>query len=263
MNSSGDAAEQIVRLSLEGVEVAAKITGSAAKNIAVLIYTLLKNKDKNKIKGRQRLEGMLRSGKELRVFPVSEDNLKMFAEEAKRYGIVYCALRNKGKSIDGMVDIMVRVEDAFKINRIADRFKMATVDVATIKSEIIKSKEAKVGELPVPEKGIPDLGDDKLLDDLMGKAQQKESNVPLNPEAAKTAKSRPSEPISEKPSKSAEGTTNSAKNERPSVREELRTIKAERQQTADKQKREDKSKSQKSAPAKKPPTPKKKKTKER
>lgn len=31
MNPSGDAAEQVVRLSLEGVEVAAKITGSAAK----------------------------------------------------------------------------------------------------------------------------------------------------------------------------------------------------------------------------------------
>ncbi len=31
MNNSGDAAEQIVRMSLEGVEIAAKITGTAAK----------------------------------------------------------------------------------------------------------------------------------------------------------------------------------------------------------------------------------------
>ena len=34
MNNSGDAAEQVVRLSLEGTEVALKLTGSAAKNIA-------------------------------------------------------------------------------------------------------------------------------------------------------------------------------------------------------------------------------------
>ena len=34
MNNSGDAAEQIVRFGFEGAEVALKITGAAAKNIA-------------------------------------------------------------------------------------------------------------------------------------------------------------------------------------------------------------------------------------
>ena len=33
MNNGGDAAEQIVRLSLEGFEVAAKLTGTAAKEL--------------------------------------------------------------------------------------------------------------------------------------------------------------------------------------------------------------------------------------
>ncbi len=32
MNNGGDAAEQIVRLSLEGFEVAAKVTGEAVKD---------------------------------------------------------------------------------------------------------------------------------------------------------------------------------------------------------------------------------------
>lgn len=36
MNNGGDAAEQVVRLSLEGFEVAARLSGSAAKNIALL-----------------------------------------------------------------------------------------------------------------------------------------------------------------------------------------------------------------------------------
>ena len=35
MNSS-EAAEEIVKMSLEGIEVAARITGSGAKNVAVL-----------------------------------------------------------------------------------------------------------------------------------------------------------------------------------------------------------------------------------
>ena len=118
MTNSGDAAEQIVRMSLEGTEVALKLSGSAAKNIAAALYTIAKNADRDKTKGHQRLSAMLKSGKELKVFTISEEHLKRFAQEAKRYGVVYCALRGKEKSADGMVDVMVRAEDASKINRI-------------------------------------------------------------------------------------------------------------------------------------------------
>ena len=143
MNNSGDAAEQVVRMSLEGTEVALKLTGAAAKNIAAALYAVYKNRDKNKIRGRQRLTAMLKSGKELKVFTVSEEHLKQFAVEAKRYGVVYCALRGKEKSADGLVDVMVRAEDASKINRIVERFKLATVDAASIKHEIEKARTEK------------------------------------------------------------------------------------------------------------------------
>ena len=43
MNTAGDAAEQIVRMSLNGVEVAAKITGTGAKELAMMIYAILKD----------------------------------------------------------------------------------------------------------------------------------------------------------------------------------------------------------------------------
>ena len=48
MNSSGDAAEQVVRLSLEGFEVVAKVSGEAAKSIAVLLISALKQEQKTK-----------------------------------------------------------------------------------------------------------------------------------------------------------------------------------------------------------------------
>ena len=41
MNYSGDAAEQVVRFSLEGMEVAMKITGRAAKEMAILLAASL------------------------------------------------------------------------------------------------------------------------------------------------------------------------------------------------------------------------------
>ena len=54
MNTSGDAAEQIVRISLEGFEVAAKITGHGAKDIAALLYAIMK--DRTKTAGKTKLK---------------------------------------------------------------------------------------------------------------------------------------------------------------------------------------------------------------
>ena len=66
MNPGGDAAEQVVRLSLEGFEVAARLSGAAAKDVALLLASVLK--EQTKTRGKARLTSMLRSGKELKVF---------------------------------------------------------------------------------------------------------------------------------------------------------------------------------------------------
>ena len=50
MYNSGDAAEQVVRMSLEGAEFALKITGSAAKNLAAALYTVLKTRKRPRAK---------------------------------------------------------------------------------------------------------------------------------------------------------------------------------------------------------------------
>ena len=236
MNQSGDAAEQIVKLSLEGTEIALKLTGSAAAHVAAAIYVVLKNRDKNKIKGRQRLTAMLKSGKELKVFTVGEEHLRQFTREAKRYGVVYCALRGRGKSEDGLVDVMVRAEDAAKINRIVERFKMATVDAAAIKTEIERTKAEKATGQSEPEQTMSPAETDQLLDDLLAKPLQKEERAPENPAAARTEKSPLSEPISGKPSKAAEGTAEQPA-KRPSVREALREIVKNRKQAAEQRQR--------------------------
>ena len=227
MNTGGEAAEQIVRMSLEGFEVAAKITGAGAKNIAILLYSILK--EEKKTKGKARLSSMLRSGKELKVFTVKNGDLKKFTQEAKKYGVLYCVLTDrKNNDPNAEVDVIARAEDASKISRIVERFNLASVDTASIVTEAEKSKDAKDGQ-PESEITTPDKAEkDKLLDELMGKPVQKEENAP-NPSVAKTEKSPQSEPFSEQPKKSAEGAT-MIKDEKPSVREELRKIKESRKE---------------------------------
>ena len=217
MNTSGDAAESIIRMSLQGIEVAARISGSGAKNVAVLLCAILKEQEK--VKGKTKLVNMLKSGKELKVFSVKYDDLKKFSEEAKRYGVLFSALIDKKqKNVDGMVDIMVKAEDAGKINRIVERFNLATIDTASIKSDIQKSKESK-------DKGIEIKSvEERLVDDILSKPVSKEENEISNPQVAKTEKSPLSEPSLENKRKLEEG----AKLEKPSVRERIKEIKKER-----------------------------------
>lgn len=252
MNHSGDAAEQIVRMSLEGVEVAAKITGSAAKEIALLLMASLKSNSNNlKLKGKARLTSMLKSGKPLEIFSVKESDLKQFVAGAKEYGIVYCVLRNPKNSPDGLCDVMVKADDAPKISRLVERFHFATVDKAKIEHELVAEKAARNGAAPeasasaqtASESEAPDVGDtEKLLNELLGEPEgraepeQPSQTEPVQIEPVKPGKEQPesrpfvqdapqttplSEPTSGSRSKSAKGISS-----KPSVKQELREIKA-------------------------------------
>ena len=201
MNYGGDAAEQVVRMSLETFEVAARITGTGAKNIAILLAAVLK--EEQKTKGKARLTNMLKSGKELKVFTIQNQDLKRFSQEAKRYGVLYCVLKNKDdKSDTAVVDVIARAEDAPKIQRITERFKLATVDTATVMSDI-KERDELFGkrEASVSEK--------------LGKEEVQDSN----PSQAKTEKDPLSEPNSKKENRSNGSAT--GLNNKPSVKEKL------------------------------------------
>jgi len=227
-------------MSLRGIEVLAKISGEGAKNLATYLYAVLK--DQKKTRGKTRLEGLLRSGKELKVFGVRNEDLKKFCQEAKRYGVLYCALRDK-KNLDGMCDIMVRAEDASKINRIVERFKLATVDTASIKSEIEKSRAARDSQKEPAERVSPaENNTDAFLDELMAKPDQPEPTPEQtdnpNPTTATTEKSRPFEPILERSGKAAAG---AIEPERKSARKELREIReAQREEAAQPQREQTK-----------------------
>lgn len=247
MNTSGEAADQVVRMSLEAGEAALKISGTGAKQLAVILYAILK--EQKKTKGRARLETLVRSGKPLTVFSVKESDLKKFVQEAKRYGILYCAVRDPKGSRDGMVDIMVKEEDAPRINRIVERFKFASVmEASQIKTEIQKSREEKGRSAPAekspkekssaekskgkqqpekktpeekspsekagqksgqpePEIQKPEKSKEDKLMDELMGEPVKKEGKQKNPSLARTEKSHPSEPISGKQSRTAGGTS--------------------------------------------------------
>ena len=133
-----------------------------------------------------------------------------FAEEAKRYGVLYCALKNKKEVFnDGITDIIVRADDAPKINRIVDRFKLAQYDEVSIRGEIERTRENKnIEEKETDEKQVPEKG--KKLE---------------NPNLAKTEKSPQLEPSLKTQNTSDQGTRFFDK--RQSVRKKLEKAKIE------------------------------------
>ena len=139
MYNSGDAAEQVVRMSLEGAEVALKITGAAAKNLAAALYTVLK--DQKKTKGKARIEAMLREKRPLKVYTIKKEDCPEFARQAKGYGILYAPI--PVKKGDNTIDILVFQDDAARANRIVEKFNLTVVDTASIKEDIEKSRGAR------------------------------------------------------------------------------------------------------------------------
>ena len=292
MSYSGDAAEQVVRMSLETGEVAVKLAGEGAKQLAVLLYAILR--EQKKTKGKTRLTNMLRSGKELKVFAVKDSDLRLFCREAKKYGVLYCVLKDRDAT-DGLTDIMVRAEDASKINRIFERFDLSTVDMAEVKSEIERSRAAQEEEAPeapaaaepmseqevdelldamfspapepgeelsVPERTAPEQDKDDFLASLLGDSPTKEEGQTQNPTEGRVAKSRQSEPTSKPREPAAQGISNSPERSRPSLRQELDEIKAEQKAKAA-DKGNEKSAPKKPAQHKAPPKKKSKKRKVR
>ena len=120
---------------------------------------------------------------------------------------------------DGIIDIMVRAEDASKINRIVERFKLSSYDEATIRSEIQKTKEMKSKDKGVKTKTQQDRIKEEQVKEPIKKEEQS-----VNPHLAKTEKSPQSKPSSEMQRTSDQGTK---MKEKPSVKEKLEKAKEE------------------------------------
>ena len=216
--NSADTADQMMKMTLEGIQVAAEIGlkagGTAAKSMAVTLYAIIT--DNKKIKGKTNLDNLLKSNKELKVFAIHHSDLKKFCEEAKHYGVLYSVLKEKNNT-DGIVDIMVKAEDASKISRMVDKFDLATIDTKAIRESVLSQQKIKDA------KPLSDEEHDALLSKLMdeksnpNKARTSKDGTPFE-SSSKTLKN-------EKKKKTVERKKSTVTMDRPSVHQKLKDIK--------------------------------------
>jgi hypothetical protein len=140
---------------MEGAEYTLKIAGAGAEHILALLMAALKPRPKGqkqsgpKLRGRERLRTMLKSGAELKFFEIQGKDLKEFVAAAKKYGITYCVLRQKGDE-NGMVEIMAKAEDASRVSRILE--KLEARDLGGGNCEQTKTKAEVKAEQKTTEK---------------------------------------------------------------------------------------------------------------
>lgn len=204
MNAGTDAAEQIVRMSLNGVEIAARISGKAALRIASFLYAIMK--DQKKTRGKTRLTSMLKKNNKLTVFTINDEYLSRFCYEAKRYGILYCILKDKTAN-DGVTDIMVKETDKEKVSRIFERYNLYDYDISDVLKEKAVSQEKNGNVEIVPSEPVEDemenretgrnetaQGSDRPTEEKEQSAPEKTSDTKRENEAPDAMKAEPDTP---------------------------------------------------------------------
>lgn len=246
MNTSGEAADQVLRMSLEGTEFALKISGKAADKIyhkLLKLYKELKNETK-KTKGKMRLKNLLSSGKPVDIYTVEDKNLKKFCTEANKYGLLYTVLKDRNDG-SNTTDVMVKRDDKARIDRIWKRLGLANTELESIKAEVVKQVEDEKQEPVRADK--QKSKEEEFLDELMAKPNPtKEEGQSRNPDKARATKSSQSVPSSETKRNRTDRprtTDTDSRTYKPSVRKELDNIRKEQELQLQKSKSKKKSKS--------------------
>ena len=221
MNLGSDPADQIVRYTLEGTEVALKLSGLAAKNFALFVYAVLK--DQKKTRGKTRLVRMLKEQRPFKFFQIPQEALREFAKEARTHGLLYVPIRNKRD--DGQIELVVFADDAAKVQRVLDNLSLdfikaqageATVEQAApqpIQTERVQTETGPVEFQTADEFNVPEREDGPNFPP--GRESPGEPSTEKSPSVTSSPGRKPSP---------SSGET------RPSVRKELRDIRKELQE---------------------------------
>ena len=134
---AGEAADEFVRIMLNGTEVAVKLTGSAAKNLAALLIAWSKNE--KKVYGKTSMMRLLRSGDELQVLSLNKEQYRQFKTMAKKK-VLYAPFLNT-LSDDGKIDVVISSKSIPIVNYILKKIGYGEVTKETEQAEETKKKD--------------------------------------------------------------------------------------------------------------------------
>ncbi|MCM1083337.1 MAG: PcfB family protein [Clostridium sp.] len=137
-------AELVTRLVLNGTVFMVRLAGQTAEGAAKLLTFLAAAAKSENAPGQKRLADLIRSGKPIQLFTLEAAQLDEFKAESKKYGIAYSIVERE----DGTFDILVKEEDAVRINRVLEN--IAAVPAFTAEETDEQAEEVKsISDMPL------------------------------------------------------------------------------------------------------------------
>ncbi len=117
MDVSGEAADVMVKESMQITAESIKLLAAGSKNLAALLWALAQ--DNKKLVGKTNMGRLLREGKELKVFRIKESDLPEFRAFAKK-NVLFAAVKDT-RQTDGMIDLVTNVDFVPQVNLFMER----------------------------------------------------------------------------------------------------------------------------------------------
>lgn len=134
---------QIVRLEMEGVNIAMRLTGATLnklQDVATFLYELL---NREKLEGKTSLKKLLLKGGDIQVLQFKKEQMKQAKKLLKKYGVLYSELPDINKK-DGLVEVMIHSEAVARANIIIEKLGVGSISSF---DEYVSNKEGNFNKL--------------------------------------------------------------------------------------------------------------------
>ena len=116
--AGGEAADQMVRMMLSSGELVIRMSGSALKNLAAISFALARNH--KKLYGKVRMGKILRETRDVRMFPMTPEQYRVFRKNAGQQKLLYAAIRDADEH-GKLVDVVMPAAEVSRANVIFQR----------------------------------------------------------------------------------------------------------------------------------------------
>lgn len=113
-----DAADMMMRGGIQLTEASIKLLAAGSKNLAAFLLALAQNN--KKLMGKTSMARLLKEQRELKLFHIKAEDFGQFSEYAKKFGILYAAVKEKNNDT-GIIDLITNVDYVSQVNRVMEK----------------------------------------------------------------------------------------------------------------------------------------------
>lgn len=150
MDVSAEAADLVVKESIQAAESAAKLAGTGLKNVAILLLTIAKQD--YKVVGQTTATRLAQDPAPAVVIPLKKEDQAKFKKLAKEYGVLYFLAEKKGND-SGYVNVVSNQNYAAQLNVVMETMQYPIPQKRQEETAAKKAQTRAPQERPSPGRG--------------------------------------------------------------------------------------------------------------